>query len=133
MLLCDSTRRAGREFDPAVVNSDNEIYCIGCQVIFDLLCPRRQELGEDFQTQSAQLLTAFSLGGDHMVVKLADLFRFEMWVATANNSHLFANCDVSLRCWRPSALLAILGLPPPQLTHHVVPGYKAVVAEALSE
>jgi len=88
---------------------------------------------EHFKAQSAQFLTAFSLGGYELIVKFADLFGFEKRIVATNHRHLFAYCADSLSRWRPPAFFSALSLSSPQLTHNIVASHEPVVSKALSE
>ena len=68
----------------AVVDSDYEVDGFRCQMIFNVLGARDNELSEYLQAQSAQSLTAFSFCRDEMVIKLTDFFGFESGVAASN-------------------------------------------------
>ena len=59
-------------------------------MILDVFRARCQELREYLEAQRPQSLTAFSLGRNQMIVKLADFFGFELWIVASNHRYVLA-------------------------------------------
>ena len=60
----NSSGGPGREFDPAIVDADDEVDGAGRKTLFDLLGPAIEKLVEQVEREVAYPLAAFALGGD---------------------------------------------------------------------